>query len=262
MKTKLLFVLLLITSGLMAQKMPREILQGQLVAESMSVEDILITNKTAKTATISKKDGTFQINVRVKDTLVFSGFNFPRQILVLHEADLKFKVLTIKIESQAANLDEVVINPKALTGNLRRDSENIKINRLAVKIDNLAAVDKLYFDNEKSSPDNKLMPGYLDDTYMMDFAKIGKKIIRSIKRSESQKNRNKEVSKFSVIVQSRFSDDFFRNTLKMDALETAQFLNFCDTDPKSQEVISSGNDFDLIGFLEQKKLEFRELKKE
>lgn len=104
----------------MAQKLPREILNGQLVAESISVDDILITNKTAKTATVSKKDGTFQISVHVKDTLVFTAFNIPRQLLIISEADLKFNVLQVQLESQVTNLEEVVINTNALSGNLKK----------------------------------------------------------------------------------------------------------------------------------------------
>lgn len=261
MKTKLLFLILLLSGGLMAQKLPREIIKGQLVAEAISVEDVLITNKTANTATVSKKDGSFQILVRVKDTLVFSGFNFPRQLLVLNEADLKFNILKIKIESQATNLDEVVINPNALTGDLKKDNENLKITRLVANVDNLEVMDRVYFDDEKSSPDNKLMPGYLDGTYMMDFAKIGKKLVRSFKRSEAQKNRNRDVSSFTVVVQSRFSNDFFRNSLKLTETEIPAFLNFCEKDSKSKQILESYTDIELVQYLEEKNKEFKALKK-
>lgn len=262
MKSKLLFFALLFSVGLIAQKLPREVQKGQLVAESISLEDVLITNKTANTATISKNDGTFQIHVRVNDTLIFSGFNFPRQLLILNEADLKFNVLKIKIESRATNLEEVIINPNALSGDLKKDNENIKVTRLTANVDNLAVMDQLYFDDVKSSPDNKLMPGYLDPTYMMDFAKIGKKLVRSFKRSEAQKNKNKDITRFSVLVQSRFSDDFFRNTLKIEQFEITNFLIFCEKDPKSIGLVANSNDFELVQYLKQKKLEFRALKKE
>jgi hypothetical protein len=262
MKSKLVLIIMCISSGLMAQKLPREILNGQLVAESISVDDILVTNKTANTAAVSNEDGTFQILARVKDTLVFSGFNFPRQVLILNDADLKFNVLKIKIEGQAANLEEVVINPNALSGNLKKDSENIKITRLTARVDNREAIDKLYIDDDKSSPDNKLMPGYLDDTYMVDFAKIGRKLVRSFRRSEAEKMSNRDVSRFSVVVQNRFSDDFFRNTLRVSQKELVPFLNFCESDPKAKDTITTENDFELIKFLEQKEEEYRALKKE
>lgn len=262
MKGKLLFFTLLLSAGLIAQKLPREVMKGQLIAESISLEDILITNKTAKTAVISKSDGTFQINVRVNDTLIFSGFNFPRQILVLNDADLKFNILQIKMEGQATNLDEVVINPNALSGDLKKDNNNIKVAHLVANVDNAATMDRLYFGDEKSTPENKLMPGYLDPTYMMDFNKIGKKLLRSFKRSEAQKNKNRDIKRFSVVVQNRFSDDFFRNTLKMEEAEITPFLVFCETDARSKEILKSTNDFEIIQFLELKKQEFRDSKKQ
>lgn len=262
MKNKLLLIFVLITSSLMAQKLPREILNGQLVAESISVDDILITNKTAKTATVSKKDGTFQISVHVKDTLVFTAFNIPRQLLIISEADLKFNVLQVQLESQVTNLEEVVINTNALSGNLKKDNDNIKITRLNSGINTSMAVTRLYEDDLQSSPDNKLMPGYLDATYMMDFAQIGKKLVRAFKRSEAQKSRNKNSSSFSVVIQNRFSNDFFRNTLKVKEAEQNAFLNFCEQDVKAKEVLINANDFELIEFLKQKKEEFSALKKE
>lgn len=261
MKSKLLFFIVLISASLFAQKLPRELLNGRVIAESISVEDVLITNKTARTAALSKKDGTFQMLVRVKDTLVFSGFNFPRQVLVLNDSDLKFKELKINIESQASPLDEVVINRNALSGDLKKDSENIRITRTAAGVDNLAAMDRMYYGDLQSSPDITIMPGYLNPAFMMDFTKIGRKLVRSFKRSEAQKNRNKDISSFSVVVQNRFSDDFFRNTLKMDKAQTDSFLNFCERDPKAKELLSTASDFELIEFLTLKKQEYLALKK-
>ncbi len=261
MKIKLLLFVLLLSSGLIAQKLPRETLNGQLISDSMPVDNVLITNKTANLASISKSDGTFQILVRVKDTLIFSGLNFSRQSLVLNEADLKFNLLKIEIETRVNPLDEVVINPNALSGNLFKDSDNIKISALKADINVSTAMATMYEGDSQSSPDNKLMPGYLDDTYMTDFVAIGKKLVRSFKRSEAEKNRNKDISRFSVLVQNRFSDDFFRNTMKMDKSETVTFLDFCEKDPKARELIESGKDFELIEFLMKKKVEFTELNK-
>jgi hypothetical protein len=170
--------------------------------------------------------------------------------------------LKIKLESQAADLDEVVIRANALSGNLKKDSENIKLSNLKADINSSMAVTRLYEDDLQSSPDNKLMPGYLDGTYMMDFAKIGRKLIRSFKRSEADKIKNKDISRFSVVVQSRFSNEFFRNTLKIDEAELNSFLNFCEKDPKAKVLLSNSNDFEVIDFLKLKKEEFSALKKE
>lgn len=262
MKTKLLFCLLLITCGLFAQKLPREVLYGQLITDSTGVDNVLVTNKTAKLAVYSRNDGTFQIHVRVKDTLVFSSLNFPPQSLILNEADLKLNVLKIKIESRPNQLDEVVINPNALSGNLEKDNENIKITQVKPKIDNLLAVTTLYEDDSQSSPDNKLMPGYLDTRYMMDFAAIGVKLVRSLKNSEAKRTKNRDISRFSEIVQNRFSDEFFRNNFKMDKKQTEAFLIFCESDPQAKALTAQGNDFELIEFLILKKQEYKKFKKE
>ena len=260
MKNKLLFVLLLFTSVLMAQKLPREILYGQLVADSTGVENVLVTNKTAKLAVYSRRDGTFQIHVREKDTLMFSNLNFPVQSLVLNEADLKLKVLKIKIESRPNQLDEVIINPNALSGNLEKDNENIKVTQLKPKIDNLLAVAVLYEDDEQSSPENKLMPGYVDNQYMMDFQAIGVKLVRYLALNKTSNSNNKDISSFPVIVQNRFSPEFFRNNFKMDKKQTEAFLIFCEGDPQAKKLTANGNDFELIEFLMLKNKDYLKIR--
>ncbi|WP_026976590.1 hypothetical protein [Flavobacterium tegetincola] len=262
MKTTLLFLLFFTASHGIAQKLPREILNGQLLSETGSLEGILITNKTANFSTVSQNDGSFRILVRTKDTLVFSGLNFPRQILVLNESDLKFSVLNVPLQSQATNLEEVVINRNALSGNLKEDSENIKITQIKIKIDNLAVMDQLFEDDLKSAPENKLMPGYVDKTYMADFVKIGSKLARVFTKKKPQKDGSKELDQFSLVVQNRFSKQFFRNNLKIAEAQIGSFLNFCENDPKAQELIAKADDFELIQFLIEKRLEFLALKKD
>lgn len=261
MKTSLSFIMLLITCNLFAQKLPREILFGKIVADSTSVENILITNKTANLNVVSGKDGNFQILVRVKDTLVFSGMNVPSQKLILNEADLKLNLLTVKIEMRANVLDEVVINPNALTGNLKEDSDNIKITQINPKIDNAKEISKLYMGDEKTSPENKLMPGYLDGTYMMDFKALGGKFINLI-RNKDRFNSKKENKKFATVVKNRFSEDFFKNNFKLDKAQTTAFLAYCEKDSRSLSYTEAGKDFELIDFLYQKNEEFKMLKKE
>ena len=262
MKSKLLFLVLLFSGSLMAQKLPREILYGQLITDSTEVDNVLITNKTAKLAVYSRRDGTFQIHAREEDTLVFSSLNFPPHSLILNEADLKLNVLKIRIESRPNELEEVIIDPNALSGNLKKDDKNIKISQINPKIDNLSAIATLYEDDSQSSPVNKLMPGYLDTTYMMDFQAIGVNLFRYLRIGDSKRIKNKDLSRFSVVVQNRFSDDFFRNNFKMDKKQTQDFLIFCESDPQVKALSASGNDFELIDFLMLKKQEYVKFKKE
>lgn len=261
MKTNFLFLMLLTVCNLFAQKFPRETLFGKVVTDSSSVENILITNKTANLSAVSRKDGSFEILVRVKDTLVFSGMNVPSQKLILNDADLKFNLLTVKIEVRANVLDEVIINPNALTGNLNQDSNNIKITQINPKIDNNKEISKLYLGDEKTSPENKLMPGYLETTYMMDFKALGGKLIHLLKKKD-RFNSEKENKKFATVVKNRFSEDFFKNNFKLDKTQTTDFLNYCQNDPRALSFIDAGKDFELIEFLYQKREAYKMLKKE
>ncbi len=126
----LTLVLLFITQIFFAQQLPREVLNGQIIADSISVEGITITNKTINRYVVSDKEGAFSLHAREKDTLVFSSMNYTSKMIVLNASDFKMKVLRIKLESHITELEEVIINPNSLTGDLAKDSKNIKVTQI------------------------------------------------------------------------------------------------------------------------------------
>jgi hypothetical protein len=181
--------------------------------------------------------------------------------IILTKADLKLKMLRVKLEVFVNTLDEVVINPNALTGNLIVDSKNIKITTIT-PIDFRLAMDTDFEDDRFSSPTNKLMPGYLDTTYMTNFVAVAGKIIKLFKG----KSKPKEVGfiskkEFHEAVQESFSATFFTQTLKLKEDEIGLFLAFCENDNNANALLDVNKSFELTDFLIQKNMEYQLIKK-
>ena len=122
-----LLILLFFSQFIFSQKIPREILNGQIISDSIGIENVNIQNLNTKKLAISDKFGFFALYAQEHDTLVFSSLNLYTKKLVLTKTDLNWKLLKINIENFVNTLDEVIINPNALTGNLKTDSDNIKV---------------------------------------------------------------------------------------------------------------------------------------
>lgn len=257
MKTKLLFLLLFLAQFGFSQQNPREILNGQIVTDSISPDNVRIVNRTNNTFAISDALGMFHIYAREKDTLVFSSQSLDSKILVLTEVDFKVKLFRVKLDVFVNALDEVVISPYALTGDLEKDQENIKIAGTP-KIDVGTALNTLYEDDEQSSPDNKLMPGYLDTRYMVDFIKIGKMLFKRKKEHKPIEFTSNKI--FAEAVQQNLPDSFFRDTLKLDKNEVGLFLSYCENDPKARPLLNPKRKFELIDFLISKNKEYKQSK--
>ena len=251
MKNKLsLFVLLLIPQLFFAQQVPREMLFGQIVSDSVKVESVRITNKTTQRYSLTDTEGNFNLLARVKDTLVFSGMSYQSRMLVLTAADFKVKVLRIQMDMVVNELDEVIINPNSLTGDLEVDNKNIKVAEIE-KIDVQVAQQTIFEDDTKSSPENTLMPGYVDTRFMMDFVALGKKFLKVIKKNDNsdQKVVYTSTKIFPEAVQDKISEGFFTEVLKLKPSEIGLFLSYCETDPKAQSLLAADKEFDLIEFL-------------
>lgn len=257
-----LMFILFFSHFIFSQKIPREILNGQIISDSTGVENVNIQNLNTRKFAISDQFGFFALYAQEHDTLVFSSMNLYTKKLVLSKTDLSWKLLKINIENFVNTLNEVIINPNALTGNLKTDSDNIKIT-IIKPIDTQLALNSNYEKDKFSTLENKLIPGYLDTTYMMDFIGIAGKIANLISPGKGKKKKISTPEKiFHTYVKEQFSETFFKETLKLKTDQIGLFLAFCENDSNAKKYLHFDKRFELMEFLLVKKKEFAIINKE
>lgn len=249
---------LFITQLFFAQELPREILYGQIVSDSISVEGITITNKTTKRYSVSDNEGNFSLHARQKDTLIFSSMNYTSRMVVLNSSDFKMKVLRIKLESHITELDEVIINPNSLTGDLGKDNKNIKVTQLNSGINKKDALAQEFEADLQTSVKNTSMrgPGHVETLYQPDLIKIVQMfgLFKGKKRDKKIEYASTKI--FPEAVQEKLSESFFLDTLKLKKDQIGLFLAFCENDPKAQGLLAANKEFELVDFLISKKTEY------
>lgn len=98
-------------------------------ADQKPIQTVHIINLNKVTMSITDKEGKFEIDAEVNDTLYFSYLGY-KSIKVRVSNDLiKYPNTRFQLTELALALEEVVVRPYQLTGYLDIDARNIPINR-------------------------------------------------------------------------------------------------------------------------------------
>lgn len=258
MKTKLLFILLLLLPvAAMAQKLPRQILNGKVIADSLKVENLSVLNINSNIGAVTDNNGEFTIYARPTDTLFFSSITFRSRSLVLKEIDFLQNPLIIRLDVNVTMLDEVIISPNTFTGELASDSKNIKTNLVTSGID---SYDMIVSDIPRSMANqNGALTSNVTGSALtgVNFNKIYDMIFKKRKKKDAGEvygvNGNKT---FVESAKERFTHHFFTVTLKIPHEEIGAFLAFCDGGVKTSWMLDPKNEFYFTDYLVTKSKEY------
>ncbi len=242
MKTKpIILVFCLFCQFCFGQILTRKPLRGMVVNDSVNIESGYVLNINSSTRTFIGSQGFFDIMAKTKDTLIVSSLGLKSKKIVLTEKDFAVSLFVIKLNTFINPLKEVVVTKTVVKPNLG----NIQ------KI-----IDKEYFDDKQSSPENPLMPT-MKIKYGMDIDRIGKMIWKSFFKENLDKEKEADYGDFSEIVPKRIHQFFFTNTLKLKEDEIGLFMIYCENDSRAKALLKPESEFELIEFLIVKNDEFK-----
>ncbi|NHN26445.1 carboxypeptidase-like regulatory domain-containing protein [Flavobacterium jejuense] len=261
------------TRLLYSQGIEREILNGRIIADSVEVENITIFNISTNIGAVSDSNGKFSIKARVADTLYFQGLSFVSKKYALTEKDFFVKELEIRLKVNINELNEVVITPFTLTGNLIEDTKKIKTYELSpVNIDEVK-----YYDDKRFSSDNKVTTNtdhFASNGSSFNFKLIGKQIGKWLGiKGDSKKNarevmeerrlRDIQSKSYAEHIKERFSHHFFVDILKIENKDITAFLAYSEM-PSYELVrfLKPENELQLIEYLVEKAKTFKMKNKE
>ena len=121
----LFFIIIIFSQLFYAQERVVGVIEND--ADSKPISNVHVINLNSVVGTISKKEGVFEIDANVNDTLFFSYLGF-KSIKVRVTNDLiRFKNTKIKLTELAYALEEIIVTPYKLTGYLEIDAKNVPI---------------------------------------------------------------------------------------------------------------------------------------
>jgi hypothetical protein len=270
MKSIFLVILsLFLGNQLFSQGIERKVLRGIIVVDSFDVENISVHNISSNMGAKTDIDGKFSIRARATDTLFFEGSSFVSQKYILTQKDFWKEELEIRLHVKITELDELVITPYTLSGNLTEDTK-----RIQVYGDGFAVIDAKkimhYEDDVRSgAPVNNVMPNVLAPTGINLLGLVVVGIVNLVGIKPNPKKNSERVfeerrikalqsKSYSDHLFERFSHNFFIETLNLRNEDITIFMGFSELNVyELSPLLKPENELKLIEYLIQKAAEFK-----
>ncbi|EDP71532.1 hypothetical protein FBALC1_03572 [Flavobacteriales bacterium ALC-1] len=109
-----------------SQDVERISIDGRIIVSSNDKEGVTVYNSSSNKGTITNEQGEFVIKVAVNDIVEFGALQFKDFKITITDDIIKTKRLTVILVEEVNKLDEVVLLPFGLTGNLNADLGNVR----------------------------------------------------------------------------------------------------------------------------------------
>ena len=262
MKTALLYLFLLSPLVLItAQNIKRIEISGKIVVDTNELEGITIYNTSAKKGTLADENGMFKLNVALNDIIEFRALQFQDFTVIIDKNIVKTKSMTVFLVEKINKLDEIVILPYDLTGNLLIDIESVKTFNpdLDAIYFGLANMNEYEFpDDYKSKVVNVAMPGTGNNIpYGLNVIGIVDLFLRPI--FNSKKNKDVEVmgtEDSNKVFTDLYSTKFLVENFNIPKDKVDAFVAYVEEQGIDYSLLSSGKEFQFLEFISVKSKEF------
>lgn len=254
-------VLLMPFAGYGQKLQPRKLLHAKVVADSLVVENLTVQNVTSNISAVTDGNGRFTLYARATDTLYFSGVSFRSAYLVVSETHFLQENLVIKLNVNVTVLDELVITPNALTGNLAGDSKKTKTMNIASAMSSVNESTR-YIINRNTSENrvNGALPTQAKGSQLsgFDFVRIYETFFKKRKKKDDAGEIYSlgQAKPFPEVVSALYTYHFFTQTLKIPKDEIGLFVVFCDNGAQVNALLDPKKEFELTDYLVMKSKEY------
>jgi hypothetical protein len=249
-------IILFLIQNITAQIDNRVYIAGEVIVPlDGEISQIEIINQNSKEGTVTNEYGQFGISVREGDRLRFEAIQYQDFIVIIDENIIKRKKMTIRINDQINTLDEVIVRPYDLEGNIEVDAKKVKTEfYLAPESEKVL--------NEYEGVQPYVRSQTITENYTTEqrFIKNGlniANIFREILSSKEIVEEHKLPRDVDVMVRKIYKDSFFKEQLDIKKENINQFIFFVEDHGLTKQMLDKGNELDLISFLIEKSKEFK-----
>jgi|GEM_PF-6259789 len=244
---KLPFLLIIVSLVFMSYAQNTQ-LKGQFTGKKLEKSFINVINISQSKTTISQLDGKFEIEAKSGDSIIVSSIQY-KKIKFVVKPEFFDKGIEIPLKLKINELDQINLYSIGLTGNLKTDAKNIKLNKPSTADFGTFDVSKVYDDevtiqSEFSFRNDAMVQNPIPAS--VDF----KAVFRLVGKLFKKRQNNSTSARTSVEQLDRLEDvDFFVNTLKIEEEQIVHFLSYAKTNGLTTEMLRQSNELDLMQFL-------------
>lgn len=241
----------------MAQNDSRIEISGKVIVDSNDVEGLTVTNITSNRIAVTDFNGEFRIDVALNDKIKISALQYNTILVIVTDEILKSKQLTVFLDEHVTALDEVVILPFNLTGDLETDLTKVRTFNPkfeTIYFGNVLSNENQYTDIQYQEVENTILrQGRFYNG--VDLVKITNWLVKPLFNSGStSKETNKKDTNYAVL-RDTYTKDFISTNFNIPEDQVTDFIAFAEANNTDMSLYEEGKDIELIQYLvDQSKL--------
>lgn len=222
----LLSIVFLLLSFNLCFSQERQTIKGLVVVDFNReiAENVFVTNLNTNITSETDITGHFTIKAEVGDALLLQSSFIKTRKFYVKESSFNFDPLIIHMNFEIIELDELIIR-KPLTGDLREDIKQVKINQDVEKIYANLGIDIRTLDMESKEKKESLLPKVLGIPIpvSLNIDALYKTFTGYYRRMENL-SKFEELDKKLKYIQNYLGEDFFVNQLEIPKEDIYGFL--------------------------------------
>lgn len=263
MAKKLLLLLFIITSStLLAQDIDRVKVSGKINATAGDdLEGINVYNISSQKGTITDADGEFEIEIAANDRLTITALQYQSFTVIVDKGIIVQRKMNIYLNPAVNQLEEVVVRPYDLSGNINADVK--KIHTYSVTNDwDLSYENMEYGYNFAPDVQTKIQGNAAEEslnehnlTNGLNIKNLFKGAIGLLFPEKEKISPAEDLMKGNELnknLRQRFSKEFITSTFGISEKEAVDFLYFAQEDGLDRKLLKPENEMQLMDFLFKK----------
>lgn len=234
----------LIVSSASAQSVFFYNLEGKVINLNEGIADVHVMNTSSNRATITNEEGLFSISARINDTILFSAVQYKRKFLVVSRAMLESRSIIVPLEELINELDEVVVRPYNLSGDLVRDMNSLRTDKVyvAATLGLPNAYVKPITQAERKLNEATTGGGLVPLNPIMNAISGRTKYLKKVLASQEKYARTSRVREY-------YADSLFVKYLKIPENKIEDFMYYCEVDNAFSSVVDSHDKLKIWEYL-------------
>jgi hypothetical protein len=219
-------------------------LEGKVTNLDKGIADVHVMNTSSNRATITDAEGRFSISTKLNDTILFSAVQYKRMSLVISRAMLESRSIIVPLEEFINELDEVVVRPYNLSGDLSRDMNSL--NKEKVYVASTLGLPNAYVkpitQAERKLNEATTGGGLVPLNPIINAISGRTKYLKKVLASQEKYAR-------TIRVREYYADSLFVKYLKIPENKIEDFMYFCEVDNAFSAVVDSHDKLKIWEYL-------------
>ena len=254
--------MLFVTASLCAQGVERVVIQGQITAPTgEDVEGINIYNVSDQKGTITDKEGKFELAVAKNDRIQVTALQFQSFTVIVDDGVMEVRKLTVYMNPAVNQLEEVIVRPYDLLGNVTADVKRIQTSVISPDWD--LSYETLEFDYE-FAPDalTGVRGNAAEEALVYSNLRAGADVVGLVgllfpkkKKTEKQVVTDKDV--ITTALRQRYSNAYITETFGIPSDKVNDFIYYTEEEGIDSNLLKDANEIQLLEFLREQSVKYK-----